>query len=74
MEAIGLALTPEEIYALTHCKRAKEQLRELARMRIPATRRVDNTVCVLRMYVTTPAALLAGQVGSDGPQLKSSRR
>ena len=67
-------LSPEEIYKITHCKRAKEQLRELARMRIPATRRVDNTVCVLRMYVTTPAALLNDQVGTDGPQLKSSRR
>jgi hypothetical protein len=74
MDQNSLALTPDEIYMLTHCKRAKEQLRELARMRIPATRRVDNTVCVLRMYVTAPAALLAGQVGGDGPQLKSSRR
>lgn len=70
----SIALSPDEIYALTHCKRAKEQLRELARMRIPATRRVDNTVCVLRMYVTAPAALVAGQAGTDGPQLKSSRR
>jgi hypothetical protein len=67
-------LSPEEIYKITHCKRAKEQLRELARMRIPATRRVDNTVCVLRMYVTNPAALSSGQVGTDGPQLKSARR
>jgi len=72
----SLALTPDEIYTLTHCKRAKEQLRELARMRIPATRRIDNTVCVLRMYVTNPALLpgAAGQPGTDGPQLKSSRR
>jgi hypothetical protein len=71
----SLALTPDEIYMLTHCKRAKEQLRELARMRIPATRRIDNTVCVLRMYVTNPALLASGgQVGTDGPQLKSSRR
>lgn len=73
--ADSLALTPDEIYTLTHCKRAKEQLRELARMRIPATRRIDNTVCVLRMYVTNPAHLAgAGQPGTDGPQLKSSRR
>lgn len=74
MEQNGIALTPDEIYTLTHLKRAKEQLRELARMGIKATRRVDNTVCVLRMHVTTPALLLAGQAGSDGPQLKSSRR
>jgi hypothetical protein len=74
MDQDSIALTPDEIYLLTHCKRAKEQLRELARMRIPATRRIDNTVCVLRMYVTGPPALLAAQVGTDGPQLKSSRR
>ena len=70
-----LALSPEEIYSLTHCKRAKEQLRELERMRIPATRRVDNTVCVLRMYVTVPGSLPgAGSPANDGPQLKSARR
>lgn len=76
MEQNSLALTPDEIYSLTHCKRAKEQLRELERMRIPAVRRVDNTVCVLRMYVTSPAALAGGGsgTGADGPQLKSSRR
>lgn len=74
MEQNGIALTADEIYTLTHCKRAKEQLRELARMGIKATRRVDNTVCVLRMYVTMPAALLAGQASNDGPQLKSLRR
>ena len=73
-EGTTTTLSPDEIYELTHCKRAKEQLRELARMRIPATRRVDNTVCVLRMYVTNPAALAASQPASDGPQLKSSRR
>lgn len=74
MEQNDPTLSPEEIYKITHCKRAKEQLRELARMRIPATRRVDNTVCVLRMYVTTPAAIMSSQAGSDEPQLKSSRR
>lgn len=76
MENFDPTLSPDEIYKITHCKRAKEQLRELARMRIPATRRVDNTVCVLRMYVTNPAALAggAGAPGADGPQLKSSRR
>lgn len=69
-----LTLSNQEIYAITHCKRAKEQLRELARMRIPATRRIDNTVCVLRMHVTNPAALAANQPSAEGPQLKSSRR
>lgn len=69
----GLVLSPEEIYAITHCKRAKEQLRELARMGIPATRRVDNTECVLRMHVTAPTAVPAG-ANNERPQLKSSRR
>jgi len=75
MENFDPTLSPDEIYKITHCKRAKEQLRELARMRIPATRRVDNTVCVLRMYVTNPASLPgAGAPANDGPQLKSARR
>jgi|GEM_PF-6660916 len=76
MADLDPTLSPDEIYKITHCKRAKEQLRELARMRIPAVRRVDNTVCVLQMYVTNPAALAggAGPPGAEGPQLKSSRR
>jgi hypothetical protein len=73
-EEKGPTLSAREIYQITHCKRAKEQLRELARMQIPATRRIDNTVCVLRMYVTMPGSVAAGKAGTDGPQLKSSRR
>ncbi|MES2346298.1 MAG: DUF4224 domain-containing protein [Pseudomonadota bacterium] len=70
-----LVLSDEEIEGITHCKRAKEQLRELERMNIPATRRVDNTVLVLRMYVTVPgAAPAAVPAANDEPQLKSSRK
>lgn len=65
VEQTDLALTPEEIYKITHSKRAKEQLRELARMRIPATRCVGNTVCFLWMYVTNP--------GARGQRFESSR-
>jgi hypothetical protein len=47
-------LSPQEIYDLTHYRRAAEQLRELAVLGIPARRRHDNTVCVLRMHVQQP--------------------
>lgn len=66
-----LTLTPEEIYSLTHRKRAAEQLRELAKLRIPAARRIDNTVCVLRMHVTMLGTHTAA---APEPQLKSARR
>lgn len=46
----GPTLTPEEIYDITHYKRPAEQLRELASLGIPAKRRHDNTVCVLRVH------------------------
>jgi len=68
-----LVLTPDEIIAITHRKRGAEQLRDLKAMGIPATRRVDNTICVLRMYVTVPTAA-ATPAANDGPQLKSSRK
>lgn len=47
-------LSPQEIYDLTHYRRAAEQLRELAVLGIPARRRHDNTVCVLRIHVQQP--------------------
>jgi hypothetical protein len=64
-------LTPDEIYDITHYRRAKEQLRELQALGIPARRRHDGTVCVLRMHTMAPAA---NQAASPGPTLKSSRR
>lgn len=72
MEPIELSY--EEIAGLTHYKRPKEQLEALKDMGIPAQlRKADNSVCVLRMYVTVPALLLAG-AANDEPQLKSSRK
>jgi hypothetical protein len=62
-------LTPEEIYGITKYKRAAEQLRELARRGIPAQRKRDNTVGVLRMH-TMPG----GSAPVAKPELKSSRR
>jgi hypothetical protein len=68
-----LVLSVDEIVSITHRVRPAEQLRDLKAMGIPAThRRHDNTVCVLRMYVTVPpAAVLAA---NDGPQLMSSKK
>lgn len=68
-----LVLTPDEIVAITHRLRGAEQLRDLKAMGIPATRRADNTICVLRMHVTVPTAA-AAPAANDGPQLKSSRK
>ena len=48
-------LSEEEIYDITHYRRTAEQLRALARLGIPAERRRDNTVCVLRMHMAMPA-------------------
>jgi hypothetical protein len=66
----GPVLSPAEIYEITHYRRAAEQLRELDALGIPAKRRHDNTVCVLRMHATQPSG---GQAGR-GPTLKSSRQ
>lgn len=63
-------LSPEEIYDITHYKRAAEQLRALKELGIPARRRHDNTVCVLRMHTMAPAA----NQPAAGPTLKSSRK
>lgn len=43
-----LVLSDAEIFTITHRKRAQEQLRDLIALGIPATRRHDNTICVLR--------------------------
>lgn len=45
-------LSPDEIAELTHYKRPKEQLAQLAAMGVPATRLRDNTVRVLRKHLT----------------------
>lgn len=69
-----LVLAPEEIAEITHYTRTADQLKFLRKMGIPATHREhDNSVCVLRMYVTVPPV---GTVpaANDGPQLKSSRK
>nr|WP_198982705.1 DUF4224 domain-containing protein [Herbaspirillum sp. ASV7] len=49
----SLTLTEEEIFEITGYRRPSAQLRALEEMGIPARRRPDNTVMVLRVYVTT---------------------
>lgn len=70
-----LVLSTDEIFAITHRVRQAEQLKELAAMGIPAHhRKHDNSVCVLRMYVTTLPAASAAPAANDGPTLKSSQK
>lgn len=44
-----LVLSTDEIITITHRKRAREQMEDLAALGIPAVLRHDNTVCVLRV-------------------------
>lgn len=67
-----LVLSPDEIIAITHRKRAREQLRDLIALGIPATRRFDNTICVLRVDAITRRSALPAPVG--GPQRKSVKK
>lgn len=55
MHAIAepITLTEQEIVAITGYHRPAYQLARLKEMNIPAHRRPDNTVMVLRVYVTT---------------------
>lgn len=70
---MDITLTDQEIEGITHYKRPKEQLEALKALGIPAKlRRADNTVCVLRMYVTVPTA--APAAANDEPKLKSSQK
>jgi hypothetical protein len=50
----GPTLSEAEIYEITHYRRPAEQLRALAQLGIKASRRHDNTVCVLRVHYNHP--------------------
>lgn len=65
-----LALSDQELFDLTHYRRAAEQLRVLKEMGVPATRLRDNTVRVLRMHLIHPAAM----VSAPHPVRKSARK
>ena len=75
MHAIAepITLTEEEIVAITGYHRAAYQLARLKEMGIPAHRRPDNTVVVLRVYATTrPAAEAVPE--KQEPQLRLIRK
>lgn len=72
MENNDLVLSREEIVDITHRKRPVEQLRDLLALGIPATRRHDNTICVLRADVTTRRA--AANASDVRPQRKSAKQ
>lgn len=48
-------LSDNELFELTRYRRPAEQLRELAKLGVPARRMRDNTVRVLRMHLVAPA-------------------
>ncbi len=63
-------LSDAEIIELTHYRRPKEQLRQLAALGVPAHRLRDNTIRVLRMHLQHPAAMAA----NAPPQRKSAKK
>ena len=71
MDAQPITLTDQEIKELTGYSRTAYQLRVLAELHIPARKRPDNSVLVLRMDCTSRSAQ---QAANDVPQLKSSRK
>lgn len=71
-QANDLVLSVAEIVSITHRKRPVEQLRDLTALGIPAMRRHDNTICVLRADVTTRRA--AANAPAAGPQRKSAKQ
>jgi len=65
-----LALSEAEVKALTGYTRPAYQLKMLKGLGIPARKRPDNTVLVLRMHCLHPMR----HAVNDAPKLKSSRR
>ncbi|MRT27597.1 DUF4224 domain-containing protein [Herbaspirillum sp. CAH-3] len=68
-----ITLTEQEVVAITGYHRPAFQLRRLQEMGIPAHRRPDNTIMVLRVYVTTrPEAAAAPE--KQEPKLRLIRK
>jgi hypothetical protein len=67
----NLTLSAGELFELTGYRRASNQLRVLKEMNIPARRRPDNTVTVMRMHCIHPATV---RPQINAPQLKSPRK
>lgn len=66
-----LVLSVDEIVNITHRKRPVEQLRDLIALGIPAVRRYDNTICVLRSDLTIRRSAVKV---SDGRPQRTSRK
>ena len=64
-----LALSPEEIKEITGYARPALQLRVLQSLGIPARKRPDNSILVMRMHCIHPATHVQHE-----PRLKSSRK
>lgn len=64
-----LTLSAEEIKGMTGYARPALQLRVLQSLGIPARKRPDNSILVMRMHCIHPATLV-----QQAPQLKSSRK
>ncbi|VVD75288.1 DUF4224 domain-containing protein [Pandoraea commovens] len=70
-----LELTGEEIARITGYRRAAKQIDVLASLGIPARRRPDNSVLVLRMHCLYPmGAPLTPTAPANEPQLQPIRR
>jgi len=65
-----LALSEDEVAKITGYSRPSNQLRVLGDLGIPARRRPNNTVLVMRMHCLYPAAALP----DAKPKLKSIRK
>lgn len=65
-----LALPEHEIRELTGYARPHKQIEVLKSLGIPARRRPDNSVLVLRMHLRNPVQVAA----NDTPKLKPKKR
>lgn len=65
-----LALSDEEIHEITGYARPTRQMEVLKSLGIPARRRPDNSVLVLRMHLVHPATVAA----PPEPKLKLNRK
>lgn len=68
-----ITLTEDEVVAITGYQRPKFQLQRLEQMGIPAHRRPDNTVMVLRVYATTRPTSAAAPAQPE-PKLRLIRK
>ncbi len=65
-----LALSDKEVHEITGYARPTKQLEVLKSLGVPARRRPDNSVLVLRMHLVHPATVVA----NPEPKLKPYRK